>query len=70
MLGEEERSKANGVMWAAKYAGVMAGGGGLAMIASALGWRWLFLVMAALMFTIAILPALAREPCARAAREA
>lgn len=62
ILGEHERGTANSVMWAAKYLGVAAGGKGFASIGAALGWRALFLVMAALVLVMAVLPALVREP--------
>ncbi|EYF03213.1 MFS transporter [Chondromyces apiculatus] len=62
ILDEKERGTANGVMWSMKYAGVAVGGGGFAMIASRVGWRGLFLIMAAMIFAAALLPALVREP--------
>lgn len=62
LLGEDERGTGNSVMWASKYAGVGVGGAGFSAIGAAFGWRFLFLLMAALVFLIAILPALVREP--------
>lgn len=61
LLGEGERGTGNSVMWASKYAGVAVGGAGFSAIGAAFGWRWLFLLMAALILAIAILPAMVRE---------
>lgn len=59
---DQEGGTANGVMWASKYLGVMVGGAGFSRIAASLGWRWLFLLMAALVLIVALAPLIAREP--------
>ncbi|WP_218920242.1 MFS transporter [Chondromyces crocatus] len=61
VLEEHERGTANGVMWSMKYAGVAVGGGGFAMISGSIGFRGLFLIMATMIFVVAVLPAMVRE---------
>jgi PAT family beta-lactamase induction signal transducer AmpG len=62
LLDERERGTANSVMWASKHAGVAVGGAGLTWVSVALGWRWIFPIMAAVILAIAILPTMVREP--------
>lgn len=59
---DHESGTANGVMWASKYLGVVVGGAGFSRVAAALGWRSLFLLMAALVLVVGLVPLIAREP--------
>jgi MFS transporter, PAT family, beta-lactamase induction signal transducer AmpG len=61
VLKDEERGRANALMWAGKSLGVAIGGGGGLVLAKAAGFGALYVVQAALMCTIALLPLLVRE---------
>jgi PAT family beta-lactamase induction signal transducer AmpG len=67
LLPEEERGRANGVMSAAKYAGMLVGGSGLAVLAARVtGWPASHFIAAALLLVPATAVLLAREPPAPA----
>lgn len=61
LLQEDERGRANALMWAGKSLGVALGGGGGTLVAKHLGWSALFVGMAAVIAAIALLPLLLRE---------
>ena len=61
ILKEEERGRANALMWAGKSLGVVIGGGGGTLIAKHYGWAALFGGMAVLLLLIMLLPLLLRE---------
>lgn len=61
VLAEEERGRANALMWAGKSFGVVVGGSGGLLLAQALGWGTLFLGMTAIMWLIALFPLLIPE---------
>ena len=61
ILKEEERGRANALMWAGKSLGVVIGGGGGTLIAKYYGWSALFGGMAVLLLLIMLLPLLLRE---------
>ena len=52
VLPLEERGKANSITWAAKSAGVVAGGGGGTLLAKSLGWPALFVAIAVLIWIV------------------
>jgi len=60
-LPEDERGRANSVMWTGKLAGVALGGGGGTLLAKYLGWPALFVTMAASLWLIMLLPILVTE---------
>lgn len=61
LLPSDERGKANSIMWAAKSAGVAAGGGAGTVFAKAFGWPALFIAMALVIWGIMLIPILLRE---------
>ena len=61
ILPDEEKGRANAMMWAGKSLGVVTGGGGGLMVAKHFGWNTLFIGMAILMWLIMLLPLLLRE---------
>ena len=61
LLQEEERGRANALMWAGKSLGVAVGGGGGTVLAKYLGWSALFLGMAGCLALVALFPLLLRE---------
>lgn len=62
LLPADERGRASGVMSAGKYAGVLAGGPGLAWVASQAGWGVATTCAAVLLLLPAALVLFAREP--------
>jgi MFS transporter, PAT family, beta-lactamase induction signal transducer AmpG len=69
-LPEHERGGANSVMWAAKSAGIAAGGGAGTVIAKHFGWPTLFVLVAILIWLVMALVIAIRERPAGAASEA
>ncbi len=61
VLQEDERGRANSIMWACKSAGVALGGGGGTIFAKYFGWHALFVALAILIFAIMLLPLLCKE---------
>ncbi len=61
LLRDDERGRANSLMWAGKSAGVALGGGGGTVLAKYLGWPSLFIVLALAMWAVMALPILFRE---------
>jgi PAT family beta-lactamase induction signal transducer AmpG len=61
ILTEEERGRANALMWAGKSFGVVVGGSGGLLLAQELGWGALFLAMTVTMWLIALFPLLLPE---------
>jgi MFS transporter, PAT family, beta-lactamase induction signal transducer AmpG len=61
LLEEDERGRANSLMWAGKAAGVAIGGGGGTLAARYFGYEALFVGMTALVWAIMLLPLLVRE---------
>ncbi|NUO48522.1 MAG: MFS transporter, partial [Polyangiaceae bacterium] len=61
VLHEDERGRANSIMWACKSAGTAVGGGGGAIFAKYFGWHALFVALAILIFAIMLLPLLCKE---------
>lgn len=61
VLPEDERGRANSIMWAAKSAGVALGGGGGTVLAKYAGWPALFTALALAIFAVMTLPLLFRE---------
>lgn len=61
ILPDEEKGRANALMWAGKSLGVVAGGGGGLLIAKQLSWNALFVMMAVLLWLIMLIPLLTRE---------
>src|SRR5205814_2021466 len=61
LLPPTERGRANGVMSAAKYTGVLVGGPGLALVATAAGWRAACLCAVVLLLLPALLVLFAVE---------
>jgi PAT family beta-lactamase induction signal transducer AmpG len=61
LLPPAERGRANGVMSAAKYAGVLVGGAGLALVSTAAGWRTACLCAVVLLLLPAVLVLFAVE---------
>jgi MFS transporter, PAT family, beta-lactamase induction signal transducer AmpG len=68
LLPQAERGRANGVMSAAKYAGVLAGGPGLAWVASAASWHAACVAATALLLLPVLLVVGAVEPARPAVR--
>src|SRR6266542_4323199 len=68
-LPADERGKANSVMWAAKVAGSAVGGSLGVILAKQLGWRVLFVSVAALVWAIMLLVVFVRERPPGAAAE-
>ncbi len=60
-LQEQERGRANSLMWAGKSLGVAVGGGAGTVLAKHLGWNTLFVAMAACTWLVMLLPILFRE---------
>lgn len=60
-LTDDERGRANSLMWAGKSLGVVAGGGGGTLFAKHLGYPALFVTMACVVWAIMLLPLLIRE---------
>lgn len=69
VLPEDERGKANAVMWAAKGAGSAVGGSLGLLLAKHMGWMTLFVGIAILVWAIMILVVMVRERPAGAASE-
>jgi MFS transporter, PAT family, beta-lactamase induction signal transducer AmpG len=61
VLPLEERGKANSITWAAKSAGVVAGGGGGTVFAKFMGWPALFIAIALLIWGVMVLVILVPE---------
>lgn len=61
VLPEEERGRANSIMWACKSAGVAIGGGGGTLFAKHFGWPALFVTMALMIWAIMLLPLFLKE---------
>lgn len=61
LLAEDERGRANSIMWAAKSVGVAVGGGGGTLIAKWAGWTTLFIVLSCIIWAIMLFPVLLRE---------
>ncbi len=61
ILPEDERGRANALMWAGKSFGVVVGGSGGLLLAQAMGWGALFLAMTVTMWLIALFPLLLPE---------
>jgi PAT family beta-lactamase induction signal transducer AmpG len=61
ILPDEEKGRANSLMWAGKSLGVVAGGSGGLIVAKNMGWNALFVMMAVLLWLIMLLPLLLRE---------
>jgi len=70
VLPEDERGRANSIMWAGKLAGVAIGGAGGLLLAKKLGWSALFIAMAAVLWLIMLLPLLLAESSKLEAKEA
>jgi predicted MFS family arabinose efflux permease len=62
ILPQHERGRANGVMSAAKYLGMLAGGSGLAWLATRTGWPATYVVAAAMLLVPAAVVLPLREP--------
>jgi PAT family beta-lactamase induction signal transducer AmpG len=60
-LAEDERGRANSLMWAAKVAGVAVGGGGGVYVSKFVGWSGLMVIMAILVGLVMLIPLLVRE---------
>jgi len=65
LLEEDERGRANALMWAGKSLGVALGGGGGAVISKYFGWSTLLLGMVVVLWAIMLLPIFLRERPAR-----
>jgi PAT family beta-lactamase induction signal transducer AmpG len=61
ILSEDERGRANGLMWAAKVGGIAAGGGGGVYISKLLGFSGLMIAMAVVLGLIMLIPLSVRE---------
>jgi PAT family beta-lactamase induction signal transducer AmpG len=61
VLPENERGRANSIMWACKVAGVAVGGSGGTLLAKYAGWPALYVAMAVMLWLIMLLPLLVRE---------
>lgn len=61
LLDEEERGRANGLMYGSKYLGGAIGGAGMASVVAAFGMRTAMVSQAVLLFAILLLPLLLRE---------
>ena len=61
ILPEDERGRANSIMWAAKSLGVALGGGGGTVIAGQFGWGTLFITLALAVWAIMLFPLLIHE---------
>jgi len=61
ILPDDEKGRANALMWSGKSLGVVAGGGGGLLVAKSLGWDALFVMMAVLLWLIMLLPLILRE---------
>lgn len=61
VLPEEERGRANGLMWASKLVGISAGGVGLVLLTKSVGAQGAMRALAALMLVIALVPTLVLE---------
>jgi len=61
VLLEDERGRANSIMWACKSAGVAVGGGGGTVFAKHYGWNALFVTMAVLLFVVMLFPLFCKE---------
>ncbi len=61
LLGDEERGKVNGYMWAAKWVGLGIGGAGTGMILAAVGLKGTLILQVALLLLIMLFPLLIRE---------
>lgn len=66
LLEDSERGRANALMWAGKSGGVALGGGAGNVIAGAYGWSTLFLLIAAAISLVMLLPLWLRERPAQA----
>ena len=61
LLDEQERGRANGLMYGSKYLGGAIGGAGMATVVASLGMRTAMVGQAVLLFAILLLPLLLRE---------
>ncbi|MEZ4241664.1 MAG: MFS transporter [Myxococcota bacterium] len=61
LLQEDERGRANALMWAGKSLGVAIGGGGGLLLVKVAGWGALFVTLAVLVWSVALLPLTLRE---------
>ena len=61
LLDEQERGRANGLMYASKYGGVFVGGAGMATVVHHHGLNAALVVQAVLLFAIMLVPLLVRE---------
>jgi PAT family beta-lactamase induction signal transducer AmpG len=61
ILAEDERGRANGLMWASKVGGIAVGGGGGVYISSVLGFSWLMIAMALIIGLVLLIPLFVRE---------
>lgn len=61
LLREDERGRANSLMWAGKSLGVALGGGGGMLIAKVAGWGALFVGIAVVIWLVMLIPLVLRE---------
>jgi PAT family beta-lactamase induction signal transducer AmpG len=61
ILTDDERGRANSLMWAAKVAGIALGGGGGVYVSKVLGFSGLMIAMAVVLGVIMLIPLLVRE---------
>lgn len=61
LLPEDERARANGVMWASKVGGVMLGGGGAMFLVQRVGWTPVLVGMVVVLLAIMLLVLVVRE---------
>ena len=61
LLREDERGRANSLMWAGKSLGVAFGGGGGMLIAKYAGWGALFIGIAVVIWLVMLIPLVLRE---------
>jgi PAT family beta-lactamase induction signal transducer AmpG len=61
ILKDDERGKANGLMWGSKYLGISVGGAGIATVLAWGGFRMALVVQAVILFAIMCIPLFFRE---------
>ncbi len=61
LLSEQERGRANGLMYGFKYAGGAVGGVGMSFVIDYAGMRWAIVTMTAMLAAITLVPLLVRE---------